>query len=133
MFSEYELDVIDQPGFDHQSEIPYETKKTFEENMGKGKALTGYPTCNLWGKEIPAIVTMTPSGTATNNIIAQVLKKLDDLVFNKWTPNGSILFILSDDHESRLHILFLEYEKKVNLKSKKKNNGINKKMESRRF
>ena len=50
-----------------------------DEKMVKGKEFLGEPTCTLQGKEIPVIITMTPTGNVTIDILAQVNKYIDDL------------------------------------------------------
>ena len=78
-------------------------------NYGKGKRYPGAPTCVVNGKTIEALVTCSPKGGITSNILVDILKHIDNL--NIWENRSTHLHpcLLLDGHGSRLELPFLEY------------------------
>ena len=107
IFAASELGVLDRLGFDHRSRIPYDKTKSLTENSGEGKALPGAPKCYFRGKWIPAVVTLSKSGSVSSDILVDVLKHLDNLGIYDRTEHGPIPFLLLDAHNSRLQQPFL--------------------------
>ena len=54
------LNVTDVKVFYYRAYIPYDSSKTTEENMGKGKSLPGFPVCKFRGKLIPSLMCIPP-------------------------------------------------------------------------
>jgi hypothetical protein len=78
-------------------------------NIGPGRRYPGGPTCTFQGKEVPCFTTNSESGGITSELLAQCLKKMDDLQLFLRSPDLPDPFILLDGHESRLQIPFLQY------------------------
>lgn len=112
IFAGKEIGVADALGFDHRADIPYDTNSTLEDNAGPGKALPGLPTCTFRGKEVPALLAVTPKGSMTSEILMSALKKLDDLGIYERIPDGPTPMCVFDGHDSRLQLPFLEYVNK---------------------
>ena len=104
-----EIGVAEALGYDFQSETPYDTNKSLEENSGPGKALPGLPTCTFRGKNVPALLAVTPKGSMTSDILKSALEKLDELDIYKRTNDGPTPMVIFDGHDSRLQLPFLEY------------------------
>ena len=49
----------------------------FENNIGDNKRFTTAPTCHFRGKEIPALVTCSKSGSITADIMVAILAHID--------------------------------------------------------
>jgi hypothetical protein len=70
-------------------------------NSGPGKMFPSGPVCNVAGKSIPCYVTASPSGVITSQMLADVLKYLDDFdVFPRAT--GPRPFVVLDGYTSVL-------------------------------
>ena len=104
-----EVGIAEVLGYDHQAETPYDTTKELDENCGPGKALPGLPTCTFRGKEVPALLTATPKGSMTSEILKTALKVIDDLGIYERTEDGPVPMCIFDGHESRLQLPFLQY------------------------
>ena len=107
-----ELGIEAALGFDHQSDTPYDTNKTLEENFGPGKALPGLPRCSFRGKEVPGLLAVTPKGSITSKILRKALETLDNLGIYQRSEGGPTPMIILDGHDSRLQVPFLEYVNK---------------------
>ena len=75
---------------------------------GVGKLMPFGLTCQVGGKEVPCYVTCSPHGGITGEMLAGLLKYLDELdIFPR--EEGPDPFIVLEGHNSRLSLPFLEY------------------------
>ena len=109
IFSGKEYDVLTRLGYDVRAKEPFDPKKPFSEQVGPGKAFSKPPTCLFQGKEVPALVTSTPTGSITSNILKSALKRLDDLNVYERKEGRPIPCLLLDAHDSRLQLPVLQY------------------------
>ena len=105
-FTAEELTFAQQMGYDIYD--PYDGTKTIKENSGKGKAFPGTPTCFFCGKNIPALIAMSPKGSITSEILKCLFEKLDKLQICERTENRTpmILYVALN---SRLQVPCLRY------------------------
>jgi hypothetical protein len=85
------------------------SEQTSRDNSGPGKAFPCAPTCQFWGRDVPALIACSPRASITSNILKQALKPLNDLGIYEQEPGGYIPFLLLDAHDSRLQVPFLRY------------------------
>lgn len=79
-----------------------------QEATKPGGLLAGGPTCYHNGKTIPCFYGSSPHGGITGQMLADMLKHLDDLhVFER--SNSIKPFLLIDGHNSRFSLEFLSY------------------------
>ena len=80
----------------------FDEADVFETNSVTGKTHMGGPKCILCSKEVPMLVIPTPKVIITSKILAEMLKRLENLdVFpSKKDGNLSMTFILIDDNNS---------------------------------
>jgi hypothetical protein len=114
IFAAKELDFVSRFGYDYLAKEPYDPNIDATEQIGLGKVFPGSPYCKFRGKKIPAIVGMDDKGSMTSEILAETLRKLDELNVYPRTQGGPIPCCLFDAHESRLQIPLLEYVNKKN-------------------
>ena len=69
--------------------------------MGKGKAFPDTPKCIFKGKEVDSLVTCSPKGSITSEILKQIFGRLDNLGVYERT-DGKVPMALFDVHDSRL-------------------------------
>ena len=77
-----------------------DAEEYLKKNSGVNKMLPNGPVCMIGNKEIPAYVTASPSGGITSQILANVLKYLDDLNVFPRGDNMPPPFIVLDGHNS---------------------------------
>ena len=82
----------------------------FFENMSTRKKCPGDPPCSVNGKKISPFVTFSPYGGIISQILADMLKWIDDYMGLPRTEDGRTLCISLDGHLSRLEIPFLVYK-----------------------
>jgi len=109
IFTGKEIDINTRLGFDHRADVPFDKTKTHREQKGPGKAFPGAPTCTFRGKEVPALVTCTPTGSINSDILMKAFKRLDDLGVYERNEGGPIPCALFDAHDSRLQLPVLRY------------------------
>lgn len=109
IFAAEKIDARIKLGFDLRAENPYDENLDWEHQKGPGKAFPGAPTCTFRGKKIPPLVTCTPSGSITSEILQKVFKRLDDLGVYERVEGGPSPCGLFDAHDSRLQLPFLRY------------------------
>ena len=80
-----------------------------EDNYGPGKYFPGGPKCKFNGKEVPCYIDASPKGSVTSDILADMLKWIDDIGVYPRREGGPTPFLLLDGHGSRLEVLFLSY------------------------
>ena len=88
--------------------VPFDDTKTVRENSGPEKRFPGGPTCMFRGVSVPALVTCSPKGSITSDILTAAFKRLDDLGVYQLTPILT-LFASFDAHDSRIQVQFLRY------------------------
>ena len=80
----------------------------FEENSNGPEKYYPYgPTCTVFGRSVPTIVTCSESGSITSNILMECVKHIDkclELDRSEVTP-----FLLLNGHGSRFELPFLDY------------------------
>jgi hypothetical protein len=70
--------------------------------------MQGGPTCEYNGKTVPCFVGSSPNASITSQLLADMLKFMDDLqLFHR--DDGHLPFILLDGHPSRLQKAFQDY------------------------
>jgi hypothetical protein len=85
-----------------------ETIQSFIEETKEGGAMQGGPMCKYIGKTVPCFVGSSPYASITSQLLADMLKFMDNLqLFHQ--DDGNSPFILLDGHPSRLQKLFQEY------------------------
>jgi hypothetical protein len=107
IFAAKELSYGQRMGHDIQAE--YNIEVSVRDNSGPGKAFPGAPTCQFWGKDVPALIACSPKGSITSNILKEALKRLDGLGIYERKPGGRNPFLLLDAHDSWLQVPFLKY------------------------
>jgi hypothetical protein len=81
---------------------------TEEKMRGLDKIFPCGPTCEFNGKTVPWFVGWKPKGSITSDLLAEMLKKMDDLeLFDR--SDGIDPFLLLDGHSSRFELPFVEY------------------------
>ena len=50
-----------------------------EANYGPGRYFLGGPRCTFNGNDIPCCINVSPKGSKTSNILADILKWIDDI------------------------------------------------------
>ena len=90
----------------HDIRADFNSEGSVRDNSGPGKAFPGAPTCQFWGKDVPALIACSPKDSITSDILKQALKRLDDLGIYEREPGGRIPFLLLDAHDSRLQVPF---------------------------
>jgi hypothetical protein len=80
-----------------------------EENIrGFDKIFPCGPTCEFEGKTVPCFVAWTLKGSIMTALLAEMLKKMDDMeLFDR--SDGIDPFLLLDGHGSRFELPFVEY------------------------
>ncbi len=78
-----------------------------ENSHGPEKYYPYGPTCNLNGKQVPAVVTCSPSGSITSEILRSVLTHLNKYI--EFDQTEATPFLLLDGHQSRFELPFLTY------------------------
>jgi hypothetical protein len=77
-------------------------------NIGEGTSLPGGQRCTYRGKELPCFVGFSPNASITSEMLANMLKQIDEFhVFDR--KDGVKPFLLLDGHHSRLKLPFLRY------------------------
>jgi hypothetical protein len=85
----------------HMEQVCYPHMSRFHTGKGWNTSLVG-------DKEVPSFVTVSPSGGITSQMLADLVKHLDDLgVFPR--DEGPDPFIVLDGHNSRFGLPFLQY------------------------
>jgi hypothetical protein len=80
----------------------------FLNNCGPDEAMSGGPQCFFKGKNIPCFTGCSPKASITSQMLADMLKAMDDHeLFDR--SDGSRPFLLLDGHHSRLELPFLDY------------------------
>ena len=100
VFSAKDLDYMAWFGYDHLAADKFDRNESCEEQTGPGKVFLGAPRCEFHGKINPAIVSMSPKGSITSEILACAIDKLGDLDVYPRVPGGPHPFILLDAHDS---------------------------------
>jgi hypothetical protein len=73
-------------------------------------AMDGGPMCTFRGKVIPCFVGSSPKASITYQMLADMLKDIDDAKVFERAPGGPKPFLLLDGHHSRMkEIPFLDY------------------------
>mmetsp|Transcript_50208 Transcript_50208/g.92848 ORF Transcript_50208/g.92848 Transcript_50208/m.92848 type:complete len:263 (-) Transcript_50208:492-1280(-) len=78
-------------------------------------AATGEPVmcavifCTFRGKTVPCFCCCSPNGSITSELLARMMKKMDDLDLFPRVDGGPTPVVLLDGHQSRLLQAFLEY------------------------
>jgi hypothetical protein len=80
--------------------------ETFNDNEA---AMCGGPVCHFRNKEIPCFVGTSPKASITSQLLADMLKTIDDAEVFDRIPGGPVPFLLLDGHHSRLEVPFLDY------------------------
>ena len=106
IFAAEELTFDQQMG--HDVRVAFDPNKSVAENTGKGKVFPGTPKCTFRGKEVDSLVTCSPKGSITSEILKQIFERLDDLGVYERTE-GRVPMALFDAHDSRLQVPFLRY------------------------
>ena len=106
IFAATELSFVQRMGYDLRAE--YNKDGTVSENSGPNKSFPDGPTCTLRGKQIPALVTCSPKGGITSEILTESFKRLDDLGIYERTPTLRPM-ALFDARDSKPQVLFLKY------------------------
>lgn len=69
------------------------TDEEVAEMTGPGRLFPGGPRCNFQGKEVEALVAISPSGSITSSILRQALERLDNLgVYSREKATPSPVF-----------------------------------------
>jgi len=95
------------------SEIPLSWKLGIEitvsneEANNMEKVAQAGPTCFFRGKEIPCFYGTSPKASITSQLLADMLKYLDQLGI--YVRSVAYLFLLLDGHHSQMMLPFLEY------------------------
>ena len=92
----------------HDVRVAFDPNKSVAENTGEGKVFPGTPKCTFRGKEVDSLVTCSPKGSITSEILKQIFERLDDLGVYERTE-GRVPMALFDAHDSRLQVPFLRY------------------------
>ena len=89
----------------------FDEADVFETNSVTGKTHMGGPKCILCSKEVPMLVIPTPKVIITSKILAEMLKRLENLDVSPRKKDGNLAmtFILIDDNNSIPQIPFLRY------------------------
>ena len=106
IFAATELSFVQRMGYDIRAK--YNEDGTVSENSGPNKSFPGGPTCTFRGKVIPALITCSPKGGITSDILKEAFKRLDDLGVYERTRTMRPM-ALFDAHDSRLQVPFLKY------------------------
>ena len=101
------LSVEDRLGIDIFAECDEDILS--DANYGPGKYFPGGPRCTFNGTDIPCYINASPKGSITSDILADILKWIDDKGVYPRNENGPTPFLLLDGHGSRLEIPFLSY------------------------
>ena len=109
IFASETLTVEERLGVDIHAPSPQDDRMFSKDHYGPGKYFPGGPKCKFRGVDVPCFVTCSPKGSITSQILADVLKWLDDLHIFPRDNNSPTPFLLLDGHGSRLEIPFLEY------------------------
>ena len=81
----------------------------FLDNMENTKLFPGGPTCRVGDKEVPAMVTCSPSGGITSQLLRDMLFHIDSHSIIPRFPGSPTPCIILDGHSSRLELPFLSY------------------------
>ena len=109
IFASETLTVEERLGVDIHAPSPQDDDIFSEDHHGPGKYFPGGPRCRFRGIDVPCYVTCSPKGSITSQILADVLKWLDDRNVFPRDDNSPTPFLLLDGHGSRLEIPFLQY------------------------
>ena len=101
--------VTDFKVFYYRASIPYDSRKTMEENMGKVEAFTGLPVWKFRLKLIPGLICMSPKWSIISEILTEAIKYFYQLNVFEQRQDGPTPFGLLDIRGSRLQLSFLEY------------------------
>jgi hypothetical protein len=71
IFAAEELSYGQRMGHDIKADCNIEG--SVRDNSGPGKA--GAPTCQFWGKDVPALIACSPKGSITSDILKEILKR----------------------------------------------------------
>ena len=88
--------------------VSFDEDSTIEANSGEGKRFPGGPSCIFRGKTIPALITCSPKGSITSDILKSAFQRLDEMSIYQRTSTLRP-FALFDAHDSRLQVPFLQY------------------------
>jgi hypothetical protein len=110
-------DIVDIPinwrlGIDLTKNVEEERMEAdlFESNQGESKLMPGGPKCTYMGKDIPCFVGSSPNACITPEMLAGMLKTIDDRkIFEGTRESGRKPFLLLDGHQSRFKLPFLDY------------------------
>ena len=109
IFAASELSFLARMGLDMREINSYDENVPLEDQVGPGKIFPGAPTSTYQGKEVPAYITFNKKGSMTGEILAGVLKRMDELELFPRGPDKSGIFFLVDAHPSRLSAEVLRY------------------------
>ena len=109
IFAASELSFLARMGLDMRKINSYDENEPLEDQIGPGKIFPGAPKSTYQGKEVPAYITFNKKGSMTGEILAGVLKRMDDLELFPRGPDKSGIFFLVDAHPSRLSAPVLRY------------------------
>ena len=71
-----------------------------EDNYGPAGRYSGAPKCWLRGKLVESFITCTKGGGITSQLLADMLKQMDDCGLFPREPGGPLPFLLVDGHGS---------------------------------
>ena len=102
--------VLYETGYDPHAEMfgDWLDEDFMEKNTGDGKMFPCGPTCSFRGKEVPTFCAWSENGSVTSEILADILRRLDEYEVCDRT-NGVKPFLLLDGHGSRFELPFLDY------------------------
>ena len=84
IFSAEELSFEQRMG--HDITVPFDETKNVRDNSGPGKRFPVGRPFMFRGVSVPSLVTCSPKGCITSDILAAVFKRLDDLQIYHLTP-----------------------------------------------
>jgi hypothetical protein len=84
-------------------------ERELEQNSGEGKMLPQGPECVYNGKVVPTFIGCSESGSITSELLAAMLKKMDEADVFKRSIDGISPFLILDGHGSRFEMPFLKY------------------------
>jgi len=85
--------------------------------LGEGKVFPGGPSCFVNGVEIPCLCVCSSNGSVTEEILTQILQKLDEYKLTKRDLSESLYpMLIVDGHGSRLGLQFLSYINELSTK-----------------
>ena len=109
IFASEILSPEERLGIDVFVSCPIGDNEVFGEEFYGGNYFPGGPKYIFRGIEIPCYITLSPKGSITSEILADILKFIDSPDLFLRNVGGPTPFILFNGHGSRLELPFLSY------------------------